>query len=192
MIEKEYKEIISEKKYKEFLGFFKINKTVNQTNFYYADKEELLNSYGISVRVRLIGGKFFLQTKIPHKDKNCPGGLKISDETEELLSSAPEIISGEKISEITGFKIGDVKLIGSLETTRSICEWDIENMLCIDKNNYLGITDYEIEAEYISDEINSGLKIALARKGITFEKRAHGKRSRFLRAFKERLWQSMF
>jgi uncharacterized protein YjbK len=181
VIEKELKSLISREKYEELLDFFNFDETFEQINFYYIDNENIAKKKKINVRVRQIEEKFFLQVKTAVRDYK---GLSISDEHEEELPSVPEVISGEKISKITKIQVGDLHSVGSLKTLRSLCRWNGETLICLDKNSYLDTVDYEIEVEFSSDEVDQKLLDVLSGHQVNFDKNTHGKRSRFLKKSK--------
>ncbi|MDR1364768.1 MAG: CYTH domain-containing protein [Oscillospiraceae bacterium] len=177
MIEKELKKLISKEKYEELIDFFEISETIDQTNFYYKDNENVLKNNKINVRIREIEGNCMLQVKFPVKDEK---GLSISREYEEKIVNTPQSLEGEKLSKILNLKIKDAYLIGKLRTIRSNCQWDKETLICFDKSLYLDTCDYEIEIEFSGDKPNQDLLDVLSSRKISFEHKTKGKRSRFL------------
>jgi len=175
MIEKELKVLIDEELYNMLLSQFTWDKQVTQINHYYIDEQKILAEKNISVRVRHIDNQYLLQIKRPILiDK----GLHIKDEYEEELSDITKLVTSEKLRTITGKNIGDARLAGNLTTERHICHWDEYTTVCLDKNRYLGIVDYELEIEY-SYELDQDLQRSLIRANVNFDGSTRGKYSRF-------------
>ncbi len=176
MIEKELKQLITQRQFEQLLCEFRIDEVITQTNHYYSDDEGALKARQITVRVREIDGRYKLQVKMPISEE---GALHIKKEYEEKLETLPALFSGDKISHITGECIADCKKNGFLTTERHICRWDDNTELCIDKSSYLGVTDYEIELEY-QQEIDDRLLEKLGQSSINFDADCIGKYSRFI------------
>ena len=128
------------------------------------------------MRVRYIDERYLLQIKTPVFEE---GALHIKKEYEEEADGVPEVISFEKLKKITGKNMGDAYLIGALKTVRCELTWGNGVTVCLDKNEYLGITDYEIEVEYINS-IDKHLYNALCQVGVEFRSDVKGKYSRFM------------
>lgn len=70
-------------------------------------------------------------------------------------------------------------LAGSLYTQRKLCtDFDYVE-ICLDKSEYLGLTDYELELEYTADYPEKPLEI-LKNAGITQGEAVIGKYARFM------------
>lgn len=70
-------------------------------------------------------------------------------------------------------------LTGSLHTQRKLCT-DFDHVeICLDKSEYLGLTDYELELEYTADYPEKPLEI-LKNAGITQGEAVIGKYARFM------------
>lgn len=176
MIEKELKSLLNRETFGETLKSFKWSDSINQTNYYYADKLGVLKAENITVRVRCIDGKHKLQVKSPISEN---GALHIKNEFEEKLAGLPNKIESKRLSEIIGREIEDAYLIGQLETHRHIFWWDESTQICLDENKYLGYIDYEIEIEY-TDKVQDELISCLSSLSINFNKNTRGKYSRFI------------
>ena len=57
----------------------------------------------------------------------------------------------KKFLEILGVKISDLKILTSLTTHRIEVDYK-GGILCVDKNHYSGMVDYELEVEFTSIE----------------------------------------
>lgn len=109
----------------------------HQTNHYYDDANNSYHSKGTTLRIREKNGKFAAQIKMhgcPHKD--C--SKEYSTEVENTNDTS---FFGSRIIEYKG----------SLSTYRSIAKPTNNISVMLDKNDYLGYTDYELEIEYDSD-----------------------------------------
>ena len=173
MLEKEIKILLEKDEYDLLAEKLAFDSELCQVNHYYysaacAEKR-------ISVRVREVGGRTLLQVKLP---VSTEGSLAVREELERELDSVPERIGAELLSEICGVNEDAVRL-GSLATVRRL-SYQIEGVeLALDRNDYLGVTDYELEAEYTGDypeEVVSLLKGL----GIPADRPMEGKYSRFL------------
>jgi len=175
MVEKELKTLLDEQLYNTLLSHFEWDEQIVQVNHYYIDKQKILAEKNISVRVRHIGSQYLLQIKRPILiDK----GLHIKDEYEEELNDIPKLVTSEKLCTITGTNIGDARLVGNLTTERHICQWDEYTTVCLDKNSYLGIVDFELEIEH-SNRVDQNLAKLLALETVGFDGNSKGKYSRF-------------
>ena len=173
MLEKEIKIRLSEEEYGLIEKAFGFSSEVWQVNHYYTCRE--CAQKRISVRVREVGGRKLLQVKLPVGGDS--GSLMVREERERELSGVPDRLPAEVLEEICGINAEAVRT-GSLATLRKLC-YDYEGVeLALDKNEYLGITDYELEAEY-TGEYPSEVVARIASLGIDTEKEAFGKYSRF-------------
>lgn len=177
MLEKEVKIMLTEEEYSRCAELFDFSAAVRQVNNYYYSPK--CAERGISVRVREVGGEVLLQVKVPVSSE---GSLAVREELEKKLHFVPERIGPETLDEVCGIA-DEAVLRGSLETYRSLCV--IGNTeICLDKNTYLGVTDYEIELEYTGD-YPTDLLNRLAEIGITADKPQRSKLGRFLGKLEE-------
>ena len=174
MLEKEVKIMLDEQEYALIEKAFGFSSEVMQVNHYYRSPSAAERR--ITVRVREIGGKALLQVKMPVSDK---GSLAVREEKETELGSVPEYVPAELLGSICGI-YENASAVGSLATLRKLC-YDFEGIeLALDRNEYLGVTDYELEAEY-TGEYPDRLIDKLKELGIDTEKPAVGKYTRFCR-----------
>ena len=178
MLEKEVKIMLTEEEYERCGGLFEFGAALRQVNNYYYSPK--CAERGISVRVREVGGEVLLQVKIP---VSTEGSLAVREELERKLHFVPERIGPETLDEVCGVA-DEAVLQGSLETWRRICRLDgVE--ICLDRNEYLGVTDYEIELEY-TGEYPQELIDKLAAAGIAADKPQRSKLGRFLSRLNEK------
>lgn len=181
MIEQEYKYMISCEGFNILLKKYKSINPILISNSYYSDTNGILNSKHITVRFREINHKCIWEIKYPVLNQ-CKLDSALSLRQEYSIEASKKL-SPEDLFNITGVKIDSLICIGKLVTLRHEIKIDSYNFLCLDKNEYLGITDYECELEFTGSSANivllNQLK-AFAIYGIT-----GGKRTRFLRRLRE-------
>ena len=181
MLETEYKSLLTEMEYNKIAEHFDWDSVKEQTNHYYCDEDKILAKNRVMFRIRVKDKKSVIQVKL-HKNSNSP--LQICEELEYPVDGVPEVIEdGEKY---TGIKTGELKNLGCTVTLRHSKMWDSQTEICLDKTDYLGITDYEIEIEYTGNEIPEELSAELTTLGVEFKASSVGKYTRFLRALENK------
>lgn len=153
MIENEFKIMLNQGQYEKILEMFGWDEVIIQVNHYYDTDDLALSSLHITCRVREIGGRYFLQMKFP-------GAADYSRvELEKPLDALPSTIASDELLQPHphGHEVlPDVKRLGSLKTTRNVHRFE-GGEIDLDKSEYFGKTDYEIEVEF-TDE-NSARKV---------------------------------
>lgn len=145
MIENEFKIMLTSEQYEKLLSQYKWDKTVVQTNHYYDTDVLRLSDAHITCRVREIDGSYFLQMKFPAAREYS------RVELEKPLSALPETISADDLLKSDGHDaLPDVKRLGALTTTRSIKRFNGAE-IDLDKSEYFGITDFELEIEFTDE-----------------------------------------
>ena len=144
MVENEFKIMLTEEKYRKLLSLYDFN-TIVQTNHYYDTADLQMSEKHITVRVRTLDGKFFLQMKLPTSVNFSR--VELSRELDKL----PDSISGEELKSLSGVDCPTVNRLGQLTTTRSIWEFD-GGEVDVDKSEYFGKTDYELEIEFTDEK----------------------------------------
>ena len=142
MIEREKKMLVSKDEYDyliEQLGYELpgIKKPVIRQINYYFDTEDLaMNQNHITCRIRLKNGHYkgIIKRHFSDTDQSTETEIKIYDGIDE--------------NTFTDMRL---QLQGSLITERCIIFKDSNHEIVLDKNEYLGYTDYEIEIEYSPD-----------------------------------------
>lgn len=135
MLEYEKKILLTAKEYSLLIESFyegAIHKI--QTNYYYDTDDFEINKLGITCRVRMKNGVF--ETTIKKHNKN---DINCSCEDTRIVSNE---------FDDSFFKKEGLKLKGSLVTERTMIFSDSIVEVVLDKNTYLGTTDYELEIEY--------------------------------------------
>ena len=180
MLETEYKSLLIQSVYNKIANHFDWDWVKEQTNHYYGDKDKILAKNRVMFRVRVKDNNSVIQVKL-RKNANSP--LQICEELEYPIEGVPEVIAdGEKY---TGIKTGELKNLGCTVTLRHSKMWDSQTEICVDKTEYLGITDYEIEVEYTGEKIPENLSAELTALGVEFKKNSIGKYARFSKALEK-------
>ena len=151
MIENEFKIMLSQKQYEKLLAMYEWDEVISQINHYYDNDDLLLAEQGITCRVREIEGEYFLQMKFPPAE-NAAEYSRV--EREMPLDSLPDVVGVNDLFDLDDVQ-GAVRL-GSLKTTRNVHRFE-GGEIDLDKSEYFGKTDYEIEIEF-TDE-NSARKV---------------------------------
>ena len=175
MLETELKCMLSEETYLELEKMFAWDWVKEQTNHYYTDPLNELKKHGITLRVRTKDGISKIQVKT-HKNAGSP--LQICEEAEYDTESVPESFTAETVKEMTGSAVPASRL-GSLTTLRHSLMYCDGVEICLDKNDFLDKTDYEIEIEY-TEEIPKELIDKLRTAGVEFKNASIGKCTRFM------------
>lgn len=106
---------------------------VSQTNYYFDTDDLSMNRKNITCRIRLKDGKY-------------KGTMKQhSLDSDQSTETDIEVRNG---LDDNAFIDMDLKLQGALITDRCVILKDANYEVVIDKNEYLGYTDYELEIEY--------------------------------------------
>ncbi|MCH5212958.1 MAG: CYTH domain-containing protein [Oscillospiraceae bacterium] len=175
MLETELKCILSEETYLELEKMFAWDWVKEQINHYYTDSSNELKKHGITLRIRTKDEINKIQIKT-HKNADSP--LQICEEAEYDTDSVPESFTADAVKKMTGLNI-PVSLLGSLTTLRHSLMYCEGVEICLDKNDFLDKTDYEIEIEY-SNEVPKELIDKLRASGVEFKMAATGKCTRFM------------
>lgn len=144
MIENEFKIMLTKEQYEKLFEIYDL-KTIVQVNHYYDTNDLQMSARHITVRVRELDGKFFLQMKLPTGVEHSRVEL-----SRELLS-LPETLSAEELTALSEVECPSVKHIGTLKTTRSICKFD-GGELDLDRSEYFNKIDYELEIEFTDEQ----------------------------------------
>ncbi|KEY62734.1 CYTH domain-containing protein [Lactococcus lactis] len=153
MIEKEYKILLSSFQYEKIKQILEFSEFREQNNYYYETELFELVNKGLTTRIRAVRDEYLFQIK--NKLKNKVHGVTTKEEFEQSIKEIPKVIEVEKIENILGFKLNiDSKYaynIGVLNTKRYICYMN-DCEIALDKNEYLGKTDFELEIEFCENE----------------------------------------
>ena len=135
MIEREIKIMLSEEEYATLARVMCRHRTVNtQTNYYFDTDDLSMNKKGITCRIRYKNGFY----KATVKKHNADGAeCSIENDICEKTEFDPTV-----------FNTLGLRFQGELVTERlKICD-DVFCNAVLDRNTYLGKTDFELEIEY--------------------------------------------
>ena len=180
MIENEFKIMLNKAQYEKLLEIYDF-KTIVQVNHYYDTDDLQMSERHITVRVRELDGKCFLQMKLP------TGVDHSRVELSQELDSLPETLGAEELTALSGAECPDVTRLGALKTTRSVWKFD-GGEIDLDRSEYFNKTDYELEIEFTDEqaaravlsEVTEKLGIGIGSDVCT------GKIRRFLEEYKKR------
>lgn len=177
MKEIEIKILLTMDEYELLDGIFCWNEDYYQVNHHYG-AESIIASDLNTYRVREKNGKIKIQVKIPELKE---GSLHIKKEFEKEIEAVPSVIRKEELSELTGKSFDeDKEYIGKLTTHRKECLDYSDVEICLDKNEYLNKTDYEIEIEFKGDYPEAIISI-LEKNGIKTDLVVEGKNTRYMK-----------
>ena len=143
MIENEFKIMLTKEQYEKLSEIYDF-KTIVQVNHYYDTDDLQMSARHITVRVRELDGRFFLQMKLPTGVEHSR--VELSRELESL----PETLSAKELTGLSGVECPAVKHIGTLKTTRSIRQFD-GGEIDLDRSEYFDKTDHELEIEFTDE-----------------------------------------
>ncbi|NLC97072.1 MAG: CYTH domain-containing protein [Erysipelotrichaceae bacterium] len=171
-IEKEYKMLINESQFNKLKEEFKSNIVLDQVNHYYDTTPSLYNKK-MAVRIREVNNEYIFTLK----RSTFEGQL----EYEFLIDNLD--INDKKIKELLStFSIVEtLKYLGSSRTIRHLYK-DEYGELCLDKNTYNNLIDYEVEYE-LFDPNNDKLehfKNILKKCDIEYKENKNSKLKRFI------------
>ena len=179
-IEKEVKYLISESDYAKFVSLHSINPIV-QINYYFDTKDFWCYQNNITVRIRQKNDSYALTSKQKTK-VSLPYQHSIENNINLSQSMFEHYVSKGIEPNQLGLHIGShLYYIGKLVTYRSKINLWQGVVLDIDKNQYNGIVDYEIELEFEDYSQIDILEQFLAAQEIHVRKAKYSKFKRFVR-----------
>ena len=149
-IEIEAKILVSESdflKLKSILGVQEKIK-VKQTNYYIDDQQGSLRTYGFALRIRELNQTYTLTLKSPMAEGTLEKNQTISEASYRIFKETKVFPQGliQSFLEMFGFQTNQLSIITYLTTERYETAFEGRHV-CLDKNSYHGITDYEVESE---------------------------------------------
>ena len=161
-LEIEYKSLLSLAEYDQLKKLFTHVTPVRQTNHYLDSKDFKLRKKKLALRIRTFDKSAEMTLKVPQEVGNIEYNIDLSLEEAQQLLGERNIVCGETdLSEICelltarDINLEEITLIGSLTTIRYEQHLPIW-LAALDKNDYLGHTDYELELEV--DDSKQGKK----------------------------------
>lgn len=167
-IEIEFKTLLNEEQYNSLLDLFEIrNNVFKQENYYFDTNDFYLRKNGMALRIRHKGSIFKMTLKTPFEGNLREDSILLDEETAKNY-----IAYGFNLKDILNVDL-NVYNTAMQETFRATTPYK-DGRLFIDKSNYYGKTDYELEYEV--DEKEEGLKIFhefLKENNITYSRSLH-------------------
>ena len=136
MLELEKKLLLTQEEYAYLLNEAPKISAVKQTNYYFDTADYLMDKCGITCRIREKDGKYIATIK-EHRET----GISVERSEQALGEWETHFFDGLGVS-----------LLGMLTTWRTTLLKDARCEIVLDKNNYLGVEDYELEVEYAPGE----------------------------------------
>lgn len=131
------------------------NSAYIQTNYYIDTPDFLLRKNGVGLRIRCFENKYVMTLKTPLSEGLLEKTENITKEEYRLMRDQ-SIFPENKIKSfiiMLGFEIEQLKILTSLKTERIDIAFE-SGMFSIDRNEYSGKIDYELEKE--SNNLKSG------------------------------------
>ncbi len=145
-----------------------------QVNHYYDTEELLLSALSATLRVREKRGVLTLEYK--HSQKRV-GEVRFAVEDTRVIDAIPETVAGAELPDTDPTLV--FYRLGALTTDRTDFKIGAAP-ISLDKSEYLGMIDYEIEVETPTD----ALPPDVAALSIDFSRDVRGKYHRFLQRFR--------
>lgn len=175
-IEKEYKIMVTHDQFEQLLALYDDYEVNEQLNIYYDTSDHQVQALRGGMRIRYKNGTYIFTLKIKHPDGHIELEKEIPhDDINELIHDET-IAAWFREYQLSGpfFELGRVHTLRSIHRTSNA-------EICFDINHYNGITDYEIEYEFLQE--HDGLTIfneILANVHLTYEKNCISKIGRML------------
>ena len=134
MLEREKKIMLSEQEYNILVAKNNNVPVTTQRNYYFDTDDLMFNRKGITCRIREINGKY-LSTVKNHSMHD--GHVSLEENLQQSKEFNPQLFHALGLYEQ-----------GVLITNRRILYKDYSCEIALDRNSYLGHTDFEIEVEY--------------------------------------------
>lgn len=152
-LEIEYKTLLSLSEFDQLGKRFSHVAPVRQTNHYFDTPDLKLRANKLSLRIRTFADAAEMTLKIPQKVGNLEHNIALTSEEANAILATKTLpqncINIQNILELLkGYAIdlSAVRVLGSLTTTRREYETSI-GLMALDKNEYSGRLDYELELE---------------------------------------------
>lgn len=177
--EVEYKMLISENDYRKLCEYFKPDIIHVQTNEYFETYDSQLKRRGYAIRIRTVENRFIMTIKKPRD------AVSKFEYEREISTNNLQKLSEEDLNwaySIIGLGKLDLKPLARFTTTRNLIPFSDQAELCIDKTEFSKHTDYELEFETRSADMNEEyFNHILKPFGLHYEKNCASKLARAVR-----------
>jgi uncharacterized protein YjbK len=149
-IEIEAKILVNEKEFSLLKSLLKIEEKLKviQTNYYIDDPIGSLRKYGFALRIRELNETFTLTLKSPMAEGTLEKNQSLTEQAYTTYKKGKVFPQGliKDFLEMFGFDTTKLHIITQLTTERYETTFEGRHV-CLDKNLYHGLTDFEIESE---------------------------------------------
>jgi uncharacterized protein YjbK len=185
LIESEYKFLLDESTFDNLLKNLELDEggPILQLNYYYDSSNLDLFRRNITFRIRQKSGCLKEEVK---SLINKSGHLNVKKEFERTIDRLPLAVDLSVHSYPELVSVGEVVfLLGMLVTERYTNTKFPGLTICLDRSQYLGLVDYELEVEFDEGYHDDCMRI-LSKIGIAHVKKGSlGKNARFMHALKD-------
>jgi uncharacterized protein YjbK len=149
-IEIESKILVNEKEFNLLKSVLKIDEKLKviQTNHYIDDSIGSLRKYGFALRIRELNQTFTLTLKSPMAEGTLEKNQSLTEQAYLNYKSKKVFPLGliKDFLEMFGFDTTKLQIITQLTTERYETTFEGRHV-CLDKNSYHGLIDFEVESE---------------------------------------------
>lgn len=152
-LEIEYKTLLSLSEYELLAQQFSQVSPIRQTNYYWDTPDLKLRGNKLSLRIRMFQDAAEMTLKIPQKVGNLEHNISLTIQNAKAILAAKGLPQNQaEIMPILDMlkeypvSLSAITVLGSLTTERRETTTAI-GLMALDKNNYSGKTDYELELE---------------------------------------------
>lgn len=147
-IEIEFKQLLDEDTYNKMAAYYQSSPPFRQVNHYFETEARLLKTYGAALRVREKSGKFMLTLKEPYQEGLLETHQEIGESAFQALKNKGLLPQGETTDQLIQLcgQMPALEYLGSLETERIEVQLSA-GLLVLDRSDYVGRTDFELEFE---------------------------------------------
>ena len=187
-IEIEAKILVNEKEFNQLKTLLDLSEKhkVTQTNYYVDDTKGSLRSYGFALRIRELNQSYTLTLKSPMAEGTLEKNQQINQASYLKLKNDRQFPEGliKDFLEMFGFDTTQLTIITYLTTDRYETTFEGRNV-CLDKNQYHGLVDYEVESEESSlKNAAETLKLLCEKAGIEYKPNQISKYARAIKTLK--------
>lgn len=187
-IEIEAKILVNEKEFTQLKALLNLSEKhkVTQTNYYVDDTKGSLRSYGFALRIRELNQTYTLTLKSPMAEGTLEKNQQITHAAYLKLKNDKHFPEGliKDFLEMFGFDTNQLTIITFLTTDRYETTFEGRNV-CLDKNQYHGLVDYEVESEESSlKNAAETLKLLCEKAGIEYKPNQISKYARAIKTLK--------
>ena len=187
-IEIEAKILVNEKEFNQLKTLLDLSEKhkVTQTNYYVDDTKGSLRSYGFALRIRELNQSYTLTLKSPMAEGTLEKNQQINHASYLKLKNDRQFPEGliKDFLEMFGFDTTQLTIITYLTTDRYETTFEGRNV-CLDKNQYHGLVDYEVESEESSlKNAAETLKLLCEKAGIEYKPNQISKYARAIKTLK--------